>query len=253
MTTLEIKDLSKAFGGLQAVHHFSCTAVSGQIHALIGPNGAGKSTIFNLICGVIKPDSGQVLLDGEDLVGLPPHKITARGIARTFQNVRLFKNMSVRDNIVVALHATRNQGIIPAIASAGRDSSSMRELHNKADAVLEIVGLPHRAEALAKNLPYGEQKRVELARALGCPAKALLLDEPTTGMNPTESVEMMQTIHAVKDRGIAILLVEHNMRVVMDISDVVTVMSFGEVICAGTPQHVCQDEKVIEAYLGEKR
>ena len=253
MTTLEIQDLSKAFGGLQAVHHFDCTATSGQIHALIGPNGAGKSTIFNLICGVIKPDSGQVLLDGENLVGLPPHKITAKGIARTFQNVRLFKNMSVRDNIIVAVHAARNQGILPAIVSAGPGSATLRDLHEKADAVLEIVGIGHRADVVAKNLPYGEQKRVELARALGCPAKALLLDEPTTGMNPTEASAMMDTIHTIKDRGIAILLVEHNMRVVMDISDVVTVMNFGQVICAGTPEHVCQDEQVIAAYLGEKR
>jgi len=253
LTTFEIKGLAKAFGGLQAVQHFDCSVTSGQIHALIGPNGAGKSTVFNLICGVIKPDSGQVLLDGENLVGLPPHKITAKGIARTFQNVRLFKNMSVRDNVVVAIHAARNQGILPAIASAGPGSASLRDLHDKADAVLQIVGLGHRADALTKNLPYGEQKRVELARALGCPAKALLLDEPTTGMNPTEASAMMETIHTIRDRGIAILLVEHNMRVVMDISDVVTVMNFGQVICSGTPEHVCEDEQVIAAYLGEKR
>jgi branched-chain amino acid transport system ATP-binding protein len=253
LTTMEIKDLSKAFGGLQAVHHFDCTTTSGQIHALIGPNGAGKSTVFNLICGVIKPDSGQVLLDGENLVGLPPHKITAKGIARTFQNVRLFKNMPVRDNIVVAIHATRNQGVLPAILTAGPGSAALRAEYEQADAVLEIVGLGHRAQVLAKNLPYGEQKRVELARALACPAKALLLDEPTTGMNPTEAVAMMDTIHTIKDRGIAILLVEHNMRVVMDISDMVTVMNFGEVICAGTPEQVCQDEQVIAAYLGENR
>ncbi len=253
MTTMEIKDLSKAFGGLQAVHHFDCTVTSGQIHALIGPNGAGKSTVFNLICGVIKPDSGQVLLDGENLVGLPPHKITARGIARTFQNVRLFKNMPVRDNIVVAIHAKRDQGVLPAILTAGPGSAALRDEYEQADAVLEIVGLGHRAQVQAKNLPYGEQKRVELARALACPAKALLLDEPTTGMNPTEAVAMMDTIHAIKDRGIAILLVEHNMRVVMDISDMVTVMNFGQVICTGTPEFVCQDEQVIAAYLGENR
>lgn len=253
MTTLEIKDLSKAFGGLQAVQHFDCTATSGQIHALIGPNGAGKSTVFNLICGVIKPDAGRVLLDGENLVGLPPHRITAKGIARTFQNVRLFKNMPVRDNIVVAIHAASNQGILPAVVSAGPGSATLRGLYEQADAMLDVVGLGHRADALAKNLPYGEQKRVELARALACPAKALLLDEPTTGMNPTEAVAMMETIHSVKARGIAILLVEHNMRVVMDISDVVTVMNFGQVICAGTPERVCQDEQVIAAYLGEKR
>lgn len=253
MTTLEIKHLSKSFGGLQAVQDFECTSTSGQIHALIGPNGAGKSTIFNLVCGVIKPDAGQVLLDEEDLVGLPPHKITAKGIARTFQNVRLFKNMPVRDNIVVAIHAARNQGILPAILSAGPGSTALRSEYEQAAAVLDIVGLGHRAQVQAKNLPYGEQKRVELARALACPAKALLLDEPTTGMNPTEAVAMMDTIHGIKDRGMAILLVEHNMRVVMDISDVVTVMNFGHVICSGTPEHVCEDEGVIAAYLGEKR
>jgi branched-chain amino acid transport system ATP-binding protein len=253
LSTLEIKHLSKSFGGLQAVQDFECTATSGQIHALIGPNGAGKSTIFNLICGVIKPDSGQVLLDGDNLVGLPPHKVTAKGIARTFQNVRLFKNMPVRDNIVVAIHAAHNQGILLAILTAGPGSTALRSEYEQADAVLDIVGLGHRAQVQAKNLPYGEQKRVELARALACPAKALLLDEPTTGMNPTEAVAMMDTIHGIKDRGMAILLVEHNMRVVMDISDVVTVMDFGHVICSGTPEHVCQDEGVIAAYLGERR
>lgn len=253
MAILEIKGLAKSFGGLQAVLDFNCVVNPGEIHALIGPNGAGKSTVFNLICNLIKPDAGEVLLNGENLVGLPPHRVTEKGIGRTFQNVRLFKNISVRANVAVAVNAAKRHGILYSIMNSGPGSPLLRSVYEEADRVLEIVGLTHRANALPKNLPYGEQKRVELARALACPVKVLLLDEPTTGMNPTESETMLELIQSLRQRGIAILLVEHNMRVVMGISDIVTVMNFGQVIAEGTPTEVCNDERVIEAYLGEKR
>ncbi|MGC8787112.1 MAG: ABC transporter ATP-binding protein [Anaerolineae bacterium] len=253
MAILEIRQLSKSFGGLQAVLDFNCVVNPGEIHALIGPNGAGKSTVFNLVCNLIKPDSGKVLLNGENLVGLPPHRITEKGIGRTFQNVRLFKNISVRANVAVAVNAARGYGIFQSILNSGPGSALLRSVYEEADQVLEIVGLTHRANSLPKNLPYGEQKRVELARALACPVKVLLLDEPTTGMNPTESETMLELIQSLRQRGIAILLVEHNMRVVMGISDIVTVMNFGQVIAEGTPVEVCNNERVISAYLGERR
>ncbi|MGQ9492471.1 MAG: ABC transporter ATP-binding protein [Anaerolineae bacterium] len=250
---LEIKRLSKSFGGLQAVLDFNCVVKPGEIHALIGPNGAGKSTVFNLICNLIKPDSGMVLLNGENLVSLPTHRITQKGIGRTFQNVRLFKNISVRANVAVAVNASKRHGILHSIFNSGPGSPLLRNIYEEADQVLEIVGLTHRANSLPKNLPYGEQKRVELARALACPVQVLLLDEPTTGMNPTESETMLELIQSLRQRGIAILLVEHNMRVVMGISDIVTVMNFGQVIAEGVPTEVCNDERVISAYLGEKK
>lgn len=253
MAMLEIADLSKAFGGLQAVQDFDCTVNAGEIHALIGPNGAGKSTVFNLICHLIKPDSGRILLAGEDITGLPPHSVTAKGIARTFQNVRLFKNISVRANIAVAANAARHQGILQSIWRSGPGSEFLRDVYGETERLLQIVGLSHRADDLPKNLPYGEQKRIELARALACPLKVLLLDEPTTGMNPTEAAAMIETIRSVREHGTAVLLVEHNMRVVMDVSERITVMDFGHVIARGSPAEVSRDERVISAYLGEER
>lgn len=253
MAILEIKHLSKAFGGLQAVQDFSCSVNAGEIHALIGPNGAGKSTVFNLICHLIKPDSGQILLNGEDITGLPPHRVTEKGIGRTFQNVRLFKNITVRANMAVSVNAAKHQGILQSVLLSGPGSRFLRNVYEEADRALEMVGLLHRADSLPKNLPYGEQKRLELARAVAAPLKVLLLDEPTTGMNPTESATMIETIRSIRQQGIAILLVEHNMRVVMDVSDVATVMDFGHVIGEGSPAEVSRNERVITAYLGEKR
>jgi len=253
LAILEIKHLSKAFGGLQAVQDFGCSVNAGEIHALIGPNGAGKSTVFNLICHLIKPDSGQILLNGEDITGLPPHRVAEKGIGRTFQNVRLFKNITVRANMAVSVNAAKHQGILQSVLLSGPGSRFLRNVYEEADRALEIVGLLHRADSLPKNLPYGEQKRLELARAVAAPLKVLLLDEPTTGMNPTESATMIETIRSIRQQGIAILLVEHNMRVVMDVSDVATVMDFGHVIGEGSPAEVSRNERVITAYLGEKR
>jgi branched-chain amino acid transport system ATP-binding protein len=253
LAILEISNLSKAFGGLQAVQDFCCAVNASEIHALIGPNGAGKSTVFNLICNLSKPDSGRILLDGKDITGLPPHVVTSKGIARTFQNVRLFKNISVRANIAVAANAAKHQGILQSVWGSGAGSEFLRDVYKQVDRLLDIVGLSHRADDLPKNLPYGEQKRIELARALACPLKVLLLDEPTTGMNPTESAAMIETIRSVRGQGIAILLVEHNMRVVMNVSDRITVMDFGHVIAQGSPGEVSRDERVISAYLGEER
>jgi branched-chain amino acid transport system ATP-binding protein len=253
LAILEIKGLSKAFGGLQAVQDFKCSVNGGEIHALIGPNGAGKSTVFNLVCNIIKPDSGEILLDGESIVGLPPHRVTEKGIGRTFQNVRLFKNVSVRANVAVAVNAAEHQGILRSVLGSGPGSAFLKGVYQEADRALETVGMLHRADHLPRNLPYGEQKRLELARALACRVKVLLLDEPTTGMNQTEAATMLDTIRSLRDQGIATLLVEHNMRVVMGISEVITVMDFGHVIAEGTPDEVSRDPRVIAAYLGEKR
>jgi branched-chain amino acid transport system ATP-binding protein len=253
MSVLEIRHLSKAFGGLRAVQDFSVVVKAGTIHALIGPNGAGKSTVFNLICGLIKPDSGEVLLAGKDITGLPPHRVTAAGIGRTFQNVRLFKNIPVCENVAVAITAAQQKGIAHAILQAGPGSAFLQSVYGEAEQALEAVQLGHRAQSVPKSLPYGEQKRLELARAMASKAKVLLLDEPTTGMNPTEASSMIEMIEDTRREGVTILLVEHNMRVVMGISDVITVMDFGQVIAEGPPDEVCREECVIAAYLGEQQ
>lgn len=250
---LDIRHLSRAFGGLEAVQDFSMQVNAGEIHALIGPNGAGKSTVFNLICGRFKPDSGEILLNGENITGLPPHRVAEKGAGRTFQNVRLFKNISARANVAVAVSAARGKGIFYSIFRSGPGSSSLQSIHDEADHLLETVGLAHRAMTVPKSLPYGEQKRLELARAMASRPQVLLLDEPTTGMNPTEAATMIQTIESIRQSGVAIMLVEHNMRVVMHMSDMITVMDFGHVIAEGPPAEISRDEGVIDAYLGDRR
>ncbi len=248
---IETRGLSKFFGGLKAVKNFDLVVKPGEMHALIGPNGAGKTTVFNLITGVYAVTAGDILFLGQSIVGLEPHEITQLGIGRTFQNVRLFPNLTVLDNVRIAYHTHAGYGMADAILRNGKFAAKEKEMTERAQDFLAIFKLERIQNELAKNLPYGEQRRVEIARALASEPKLLLLDEPAAGMNPREIVTLMELIHFIRDRfDLTILLVEHQMRLVMGISERITVMDFGEVIARGTPKEIQGNSKVIEAYLG---
>jgi branched-chain amino acid transport system ATP-binding protein len=248
---LDIRSLSKSFGGLRAVSDFDMTVPTGGLYGLIGPNGAGKTTVFNMVTGLYVPTSGQILYQGQDLSGLPPHKITRLGIARTFQNIRLFQNLTVLDNVRIAFHTHSGYSLVEAITRLGRFSRQERGLTERAQDFLAVFGLQDRQLEIARNLPYGEQRRLEVARALAAEPKLLLLDEPAAGMNPTESETLMGLIRFVREEfSLTILLIEHQMRVVMGICEWITVMDFGQVIARGTPDEIRTNEDVIVAYLG---
>ena len=252
MALLEVKNLGISFGGLRAVDNFSLKIEKGQLYGLIGPNGAGKTTIFNLLTGVYKPTDGSFMFDGEELAGKSAIDINKKGIARTFQNIRLFGNMSVLDNVKVGLHNSESTNLLDSIFRTPKYRKEEKNITEKALELLDVFGLKEEANFKASNLPYGKQRKLEIARALGTNPKLLLLDEPAAGMNPAETAELMETIALVRNKfGISILLIEHDMSLVMGICERLVVLEYGRVIADGLPDEVVHNPRVVSAYLGE--
>lgn len=252
MAMLDVKNLSISFGGLRAVDSFDLTIEKGQLYGLIGPNGAGKTTVFNLLTGVYKPSEGIVKLDGVDITGKSVIDINKAGIARTFQNIRLFKELSVLDNVKAGLHNHNEYSTIEGILRLPRYRSVEKAMDNEAMELLRVFGLDGEADILASNLPYGKQRKLEIARAMATKPKLLLLDEPAAGMNPNETLELMETIRFVRDKfEMTILLIEHDMKLVGGICEELTVLNFGQVLAQGKTSEVLNNPEVIKAYLGE--
>lgn len=252
MAMLEVNNIGISFGGLKAVDNFSVTIEKGQLYGLIGPNGAGKTTVFNLLTGVYKPDTGHILLDGVDITGKSTIEINQTGIARTFQNIRLFKDLSVLDNVKAGLHNHHKYSTIEGILRLPKYYKVEKEMNERAMELLKVFDLDNECDYKASNLPYGKQRKLEIARALATDPKLLLLDEPAAGMNPNETAELMDTIRFVRDNfNMTILLIEHDMKLVSGICEKLTVLNFGQVLTQGETSEVLNDKRVITAYLGE--
>ena len=252
MSVLKTENLTKFFGGLCAVRDFDIEVPEGALHGLIGPNGAGKTTVFNMVTGLYSASEGDVQFMGRPILGQEAYQITQMGIARTFQNIRIFPSLTVLDNVRIAYHSHAGYGLADAILRTKHYEEKEQELTERTQDFLDVFGLADLQDEVASSLPYGQQRRLEIARALAAEPKLLLLDEPAAGMNPQETVELMDLIHFIRDRfHLTILLIEHQMRVVMGICEWITVMDFGEIIARGTARDIQTNSQVIEAYLGK--
>ena len=249
---LELTKITKNFGGISALTDVSFKIEQGQIFGLIGPNGAGKTTMFNIITNMFLPTSGEISFVGENISGIKPHKITDKGICRTFQNIRLFSQMSVLENVLVGGHCRSNSGVLHSVFRTKKQRNEENDLHTKSLDLLELVGLLEFQDVIAENLSYGQQRRLEIARALASNPKLLLLDEPAAGMNESETDDLFDLIKKVQKRGVTVLLIEHDMPFVMKLCDRIAVLNFGKKLAEGTPEEIQNNQAVIEAYLGSE-